>query len=30
MPYRYNEIVRIVADRERIIRASRVTSNTLF
>lgn len=30
MPYRYNEIVRIIADRERIIRASRVTSNTLF
>lgn len=30
MPYRYNEIVRIVADRERSVRAARVTSNTLF
>lgn len=30
MLYRYNEIQRIVADRERNIRAARVTSNTLF
>ena len=30
MPYRLHEIQRIVADRERIVRASRVTSNTLF
>lgn len=30
MPYLYNEIQRIVSDRERVIRASRVSSNTLF
>lgn len=30
MGYLYNEIVRIVADRERNIKAARVSSNTLF
>jgi hypothetical protein len=30
MPYRFNEIERIVADRERNIRAARVSEQTLF
>ena len=30
MPYRYNEIVRIVADRERSVKAAKVTQNKLF